>query len=82
MKEYNPTYSLVKRIKPESDEASGFNCQFVEITEKLMEKQDVQGIQLDKRAETVSDQSYESQPLSVFKQNFRKGPGVIKGGKI
>lgn len=47
-----------------------------------MEKQDVQGIQLDKRAETVSDQSYESQPLSVFKQNFRKGPGVIKGGKI
>lgn len=44
-----------------------------------MEKQDVQGIQLDKRAETVS---YESQPLSVFKQNFRKGPGVIKGRKI
>lgn len=34
MKEYNPTYSPVKRIKPESDEASGFNCQFVEITEQ------------------------------------------------
>lgn len=47
-----------------------------------MEKQDVQGIRLDKRAETVSDQSYESQPLSVFQQNFSKGPGVTKGGKI
>ena len=36
----------------------------------------------DERAETMSDQSYESQPLSVFKQNFSTGPGMTKGGKI
>ena len=38
MKEYNPTYSLVKRIKSESDEASGIQLPICRITKKNREE--------------------------------------------